>query len=570
MQRGHAMNLSNERLPLVNSYIEFWAKETPNATAMIQHEDGRSFSYKEFVNLVDFFALKLLDMGIGKGDTVATLLVLLPEHMMLMYACFKIGAIIAPLDVRLKDEEVVRDVDKIKAKAFFFLGNTPVRDFRTAGDAVKKSCPYVDHFIQFTPDAKPEEMMEGAVSITDMMNKKRLVWLKMKDLVTGGLKKIYATMNTRTPALIIFTTGTTGEPKPALLCHENMIVQNQILARGSEMKKGSVLINLPPSHVGCVTELFMTTMFLGATAVMLRIFDVALSLEAIAKRRITAIGQIPTQFRMMWAHPDYEKYDLSSLQLAAYAGSSVDLTFIKKLAAMAPAIGTGIGMTENAGFATFTPPGIEAEEMVGQVGRAFPYLAEVTVRKPMNADGTAGEELADGEVGEICYHPPIVFLGYYHQPEATAKTISKEGILYTGDMGYFRDMGDYRALYLSGRQKFMIKQKGYKIFPDEIEDHMAKMENADVAEVVGMKHALFDEGVFAFVKVKKESALTAEEVMEHCKSIASYKRPQHVEIWQHDRDFPLTRTAKVDKLALQQIAEEIIEKLRAGGGWDAP
>ena len=167
------MNNREERLPLVNSYIELWAKKTPKATAMIQHEDGRSFSYKKFTGLVDFFALKLLDMGIRKGDTVATLLVLVPEHMMLMYACFKIGAIIAPLDVRLKDDEVVRDVDKIKAKAFFFLGNTPVRDFRTAGEAVKKHCPYVEHFIQFTPEPKPGELMDGAVGITDMMDKKK-------------------------------------------------------------------------------------------------------------------------------------------------------------------------------------------------------------------------------------------------------------------------------------------------------------------------------------------------------------------------------------------------------------
>ncbi len=85
------------RLPLVNSYIEKWAAETPDALALIQHEDDRSFTYKKFASLVDFFALKLLDMGIGKGDTVATLLVLLPEHIFLMYACFKIGAIIAPL-----------------------------------------------------------------------------------------------------------------------------------------------------------------------------------------------------------------------------------------------------------------------------------------------------------------------------------------------------------------------------------------------------------------------------------------------------------------------------------------
>ena len=119
-------------------------------------------------------------------------------------------------------------------------------------------------------------------------------------------------------------------------------------------------------------------------------------------------------FRMLWDVPEYETYDLSSLAFVAYAGSAVDTAFLKKLSTMAPKFGTGIGMTENAGFATFTPPDISHEEMAGQVGQAFPDLARVSIRKPMEADGSAGEELADEEIGEICYHPPIVFLGYYH------------------------------------------------------------------------------------------------------------------------------------------------------------
>ncbi len=556
-------------LPLLNSYVEYWARKTPAALALIQHEDGRSFSYKRFSTLVDLLALKLLDMGIEKGDTVATLLVLLPEHLLLMYACFKIGAIIAPLDVRLKDAEVVRDITKIKAKAFFFLGQTPPRDFRTAGQAVQEQCPSVLHLVQLTPRPGPGDLIDGAVGITEMMRVRKLLLLKAKDLFSRRLARVYRRIDQRTPALIIFTTGTTGEPKPALLCHENILVQNRILARGMGLGKGKVLVNLPPSHVACVTELVMTTLFAGGTAVLLRIFDVKASLEAIAKHRIDALGQVPTQYRMMWAHPDYEKFDLSSLKVAAYAGSAVDLGFLEKLSTMAPRMATGIGMTESAGFATFTPAGIGPAEMVGQVGRAFPELAQVTIRKPMRDEGSAGDELRDGEIGEICYHPPIVFLGYYGQPESTARAISKEGILYTGDIGYFREMGTYRALFLSGRQKFMIKQKGFKVFPGEVEEHIGKLSEVDVVEVIGMKHALFDEGIFAFVKPKEGSALTAQAVLEHCGQIASYKRPQHVEIWPAERSFPLTRSAKVDKLALQKLAEPIVEALRTQGAWDA-
>ncbi len=561
------------RLPLVNSFIDHWAKKTPDKTAIVQHEDNRRITYKKLATLIDFFALRLLDMDIQKGDRVATQLVLVPEHMALMYACFKIGAIFAPLDVRLSENEVVRDINKIEAKAFFFLGETPVRDFREVGRAVQQGCPSVIHHVQFTPDPKPGDIIDHTVSITQMMNKPKLIWLKITDMVTGRLKSIYGTLDKRTPALIIYTTGTTGEPKPAVLCHENIIVQNQILERGidyqGDIKDFSILVNLPPSHVGCITETFMTTMFMGGKAVFLRIFDIKLTLEAIQKHRIKVIGQIPTMFRVLWTFPGYETYDLSSLVFVAYAGSSVDTAFLKRLAQMAPRFGTGIGMTENAGFATFTPGGIPIEEMAGQVGRAFDDLAKVTVRKPMNPDGTAGDKLPDNEVGEICYHPPIVFLGYYKQEKQTQKTISTEGILYTGDLGYFKQMQGYKALYLSGRKKFIIKQKGYNVFPPEVEEHIAAMAGVDIVEVVGMEHAIFDEGIFAFVKPIPGVDLKSDDVMAHCKSIAAYKRPQHVEIWPVDKELPLTRSAKVDKLSMIKIADKIVDKLRHTGKWDA-
>ena len=561
------------KLPLVTDYVEKWARVEPDKPALVQHEDGKTVTYKQFNTLVDLFALRLLDLGIGKGDRVATMLVLVPEHVILMYACFKIGAIFAPLDVRLKEAEVVRDLSKIEPKAFFFLGNTPLRDFREVGKAVKENCPYVKHLVQFTPHPKPGELLEGAIAITDLMNKRKLVALKIKDLFTGRLQKAHAQIDTHTPALIIFTTGTTGEPKPAVMCHENIIIQNEVLARGFgyglEREELRMLINLPPSHVGCVTEQLMTTLYLGGTAYLLRIFAPRLTLEAIEKHRITVLGQIPTQYRLEWALPDYGKYDLSSLRFAIYGGSAVDIVFLREMAKMAPGFGTGMGMTETAGFYTFTAPNITVEEMAGQVGAAFDDLAPVTIRKPPRPDGLAGEELPDGEIGEICVHGPIVFQGYYNLPEETAKAVTKDGVLYTGDMGYYKMVGNHRALFLSGRQKFVIKQKGYQVFPDEVQDFIATHPKVDLVDVVGVKHRIFDEGIFAFVRPKKGVELTAEEIEEHCKGIAAYKRPQHIEIWPCDKEFPLTRVAKVDKRELKAVAEEIVEKLRREGKWDA-
>ncbi len=555
--------------PLLNNYIEHWAKTTPEKEAIIQFEDGRVFSYKKLNQLIDFFALKLLDMGIKKGDIIATQLALFPEHTAIMYACFKIGAIIAPLDLRLKKEEVKRDLDKIKPKIYILHGKTPQIDFNEIGKYVQKNCDYIEHYVQILANPEREKPIDGAITIQKMMSKPKLILLKIKDIFSGKLNKTYKLVSEKTPALIIFTTGTTGLPKPALMNHQNVITQNKILAKGTLMGvEDRVLVNLPPSHVGCVTETMMTMFFVGGTTVFLKIFDVKNSLKAIEKHKVTVLGQIPTQFRMMWNLPDYNSYDLSSLKFAVYAGSSVDVGFLNQLQTMAPKIGTGLGMTETAGFGTFTPQGITVEEMAGQVGCSFDDIAKVTIRKPMNEDRTAGDELPDGENGEVCYHSPLVFMGYYNHPDETKKTISKEGILYSGDLGYFKNRGSYKALYLSGRAKFIIKQKGYQVFPDEVQAFITKYSKVGQTVIVGVKHKIFDEGIFAFVKPKIGENITIEELKEHSKNIAAYKRPLHFEIWSEEKEFPITRTTKVDKIKLTKEAEKVVEELRKKGFWD--
>ncbi len=549
---------------LLHHYIE---QQPPEKLALIQHEDGRRLTYGDLSSQIDWFALRLVNLGIRPGDRVATQLVNLPEHIALMYACFKIGAIFAPLDIRLQDDEVVRDLARIEPVAFFFLGNTPVRDFRNVGAAVRDRCPSVKHLVQFSAD----DTLEGAISVKDLMHKPKLLLFKVGEFFRRAVRKRERKMTPRSPALIIYTTGTTGEPKPAVLCHENILVQNEILAQGMELKKGTelrLLNNLPPSHVGAITEAIMTTFYLGGTLVQLRIFEPRLTLEALEKHKVNVIGQIPTQFRMLWADPEYSRFDLSSLTYALYAGSAGDAPFLRRLSQMAPKFGTGIGMTESAGFATFTAPGIPVEEMAGQVGRPFPELAKVTVRSPMNEDRSAGEEVEEGETGEICYHPPQVFLGYYNLPDETARVVSQEGILYTGDLGCFRQTPSGRALFLSGRRKFVIKQKGYNVFPEEVEAHLAKQEGVAEAVAVGIKHKLFDEGIFAFVQPQKGSSVSVETLHHHSRGIASYKRPHHIEIWPEEKPFPLTRVAKVDRLEIKICAEKVVEQLRQKNAWD--
>jgi len=415
-----------------------WADLTPDNDCIMFADNGQVISYKEFDELTDLYAMRLKKMGIRKGDIVVTQLLAVPQFYLLVYGCLKIGAIISPLDVKEQPHEVVRDLDKIEAKAFFCLGKTPIKDFGEIAQTVKEKCSYVDHIVQLSDDGA----IDGAKDFIDLFGEKALEELKSDTALAKQLLDDYEKLMPRDPALIIFTTGTTGEPKPAL------------------------------------------------------------------------------------------------------------------------------GMTETSGYFTCTPRGISVEELAGQVGHFYPELAKVTIRKPMNEDGTAGEEIKGDDPGEICVDGDVVFLGYYNNPEATANVISKEGILYTGDMGALKDMGTYKALVFAGRRKFVIKPKGYLVFPDEVTEFISRHPEVTQAQVVGTPHKIFVDGVFAFVQPKPGSSVTKEDILEYCKGIASYKRPIHVEFWPVDQQFPMNKTGKINVMELIDRAKEITQELRKQGSWD--
>ncbi|MHB9099597.1 MAG: class I adenylate-forming enzyme family protein [Syntrophales bacterium] len=557
----HCRQMYEALLPNIADYVALNAKRRPGETAIIEHNTGETITWKTFNTSVSAFAAKLLSIGLAKGDIVATSLPLLKEHVYLIYACYRIGVIIAPLDLRLKAKEIRYCLDKMKPKAYFFLGKTPVADFRPLIREVMAECPFIRHWVQFQKEA--DLIMEGAVGITEFVKDIKKVFFL--NLLTDRVRQARRQVGKRDAALIIFTTGSTGSPKPALLCHENILIQNIGLCVGFELREcDRMLINLPPSHVGCTTEQLGTILFGGGVAVILHIFDAKLSLEAVEKHRVTIIGQIPALFNMQWRLPDYQKYDLSSLRFALYGGQAVPREFLVKMKAMAPRIGTGLGLTETAGFCTYTNVDADVDELAQGIGFDSP-LCPLTIRGLMNQDGTAGAEKPKGEAGEICFSGPQVFLGYLGDPENTAKTVSKEGICYTGDLGTY----DEKGLHFSGRAKMVIKPKGYQVFPDDVESHIsAKLKGrVGMVSVVGVEHEVFIEGIMAFVECLDGQTVTPEEVLEACSDISAYSRPSHVVILKAG-EIPLNRVAKTDYLTLRERAAGIVQELRARGGWD--
>ncbi|MFX0008972.1 MAG: class I adenylate-forming enzyme family protein [Candidatus Hermodarchaeota archaeon] len=547
----------------INGVIEKWAKEKPNKTALIFYDTGKEYTYKEFKDAILAMAHKLYNMGFKRGDIIATSLPFLYEHIVLGYACAKLGVMWCPMDLRLKPPEIMRNLSLLqeKCKMYCHLGKTSAANFGMIGAAVMKNNPWLKYVVQFSsPDDKYREGIIPAYKIAEEA-KKEITEAMSKPGSLDEFMSECSKVGEDDPILIIFTTGSTGYPKPAMLTNKGITCQNMCLSKGLYSDDTDrMLVNLPPSHVGGTTEQFMTPLFRGGSVVVLHIFDPAKSLDAIQKYKVTIMGQIPALFVMEWRLPNYSDYDLSSLKYAIAAGQPVDRPFLETLSKMAPNLFTGLGLTETSGFCSYTPTNLTLDEFTGTLGFDFP-IYPMSIHNPMKEDGSVGEEIPHGEIGEICYKGAQTFLGYFGNKEATRSTISTDGFLYTGDMGYIDDKG----LHLAGRRKFLIKPKGYQVFPPEVEAFIAELPQVEFVGVIGAPHEVFTEGIIAYIKLREAESLTEQEVMEHCKGMASYKRPSLIIFVD---EFPLNRVAKTDYVALKERTDSDIKEARAKGGWD--
>jgi len=554
---------------LLQDVVTKWAKERPESPAILGAEGNRTVTWSEFDRITTALARELLHMGFTKGDFLVTLLPMSVDHVLLEYGCFKIGVIVAPLDLRLSSAEAIRALEILRPRGFVCLGKKAPFDFWELWRTVQEHCPWVQHFI-----ADSEEAVPGTRSFASIAEP---AWRAVKgadpetDAKDAALDKIAASIASGLTeddgALVIFTTGSTGSPKPALLSHRNITVQNMCLCGtffGGD-HGARTLVNLPPSHVGGQTEALMSTLFGGGTVVLQEFFDASRSLQAISRHRVEILGQIPAMFNLEWMLRDYSRHDLKSLKFAAYGGNAVSRPFVDQLAAMAPVIGTGLGLTETAGFCTYIGASAAGRETIlAGLGRDMPIYA-CSIRQPMRADGNAGDELTSAEIGHVCFRGPQTFLGYVNDPAATAETISRDGFLYTGDLGY----KDAAGLHLTGRDKWVIKSLGYQIFPGDVERHICSLtEKVANCIVVGVAHAVVSEAVVAVVEKKPAVELTRQELDRHARSLPSYMRPRHW-ILLEPGQMPLNRVVKPDYLRAQEMGRQEIAQLRARGEWDS-
>jgi acyl-CoA synthetase (AMP-forming)/AMP-acid ligase II len=555
---------------LLHGVVAKWAKAKPDDPAILSAEGNRTVSWSDFDRVTTALAGELSRLGFVKGDFLVTLLPMSVDHVLLEYSCFKIGAIVAPLDLRLSSAEVIRALEILRPRGFAGLGLKAPFDFRELWRTVQAQCKWIQHFIAVDSD----EAIAGTQSFAAIAEP---AWRAARDRSgemdgdPAGLAEIASATASGVAeddgALVIFTTGSTGSPKPALLSHRNITVQNMCISGcffGGD-NGTRTLVNLPASHVGGQTEILMSTFFGGGTAVLLEVFDATRSLRAIARHGVEILGQIPAMFNLEWMLKDYHLYDLSSLKFAAYGGNAVSRPFVDRLSTMAPLIGTGLGLTEAAGFCTYiSANATDRETILDGLGQEMP-IYPCTIRRAMRADGDAGDELPSGEIGHVCFRGPQTFLGYVNDAAATAQAISRDGFLYTGDLGY----KDSAGLHLTGRDKWVIKSLGYLVFPGDVERHICTLtDKVANCVVVGVEHAVASQAPVAVVEKKPKVELTRQELDRHARSLPSYMRPRHWIVLEAGQ-MPLNRVVKPDYVRAQEMARKEIVELRARGEWDS-
>ena len=515
-------------LQRVPDYLALYAARCPNREALVLAPGGLRLSYAQFDAELTRIQHAMLALGIRKGERVAMLSGPRPEFMLVFLAVCGIGAVWMGLNPRYSRSEleyVVRDAAPVAIFSFCGLGT------RDAGSDLQAlaALPGVRHLVTL------DHPLPGALSWEHFMA------VPADDVRLDAARAVVAA---RDPALLVYTSGTTGRPKGALLSHFGLVHCSRI--QGSHMGHlgQRALNNLPINHVGCVGDIATATLLLGGTLIFMEQFEPGALITTLGRERISLWGQVPTMFQMTLAHPQWADADLSSLRYLVWSGAMMPRSLVSYFRTLPIKLGSAYGMTETVGSVCFTDDRDSIDVLSETIGRPDPHY-QVRLADP---DGRA---LPPGLQGEIQVRGPFLLLEYLGRTDATAAAYTADGWLKTGDAALVRPDGAYE---LKGRLVEMYKSGGYNVYPREVERVLESHPAVALACVIGVPDELFGEVGHALVVL--HAALDAAVLRAHCAlSLANYKLPKQITLLD---SLPMLPIGKVDRMAVKQ---QLLSKL---------
>ena len=508
--------------------LEDSARNVPDRHAVVLGETR--LTYAEVNGAACQVANLLTSRGIGHGDKVALSCPNLPYFPIVYYGILKTGATVVPLNVLLKGREIAYHLADSDAKALFCFQGTPELPMGEAGWEGFNATDTCTEFFLITADPAADSPIEGAETLGRALS---------------GQPPTYETVVTEPTdtAVILYTSGTTGQPKGAELSHANMVENAANLPRLFDFHPNghdTYLCALPLFHSFGQTVIMNHGFSLGGTLVMIPRFEAKQALELMQREQVTFFAGVPTMYwGLLGALDDSVDVDLiaGNLRRAVAGGASLPVEIIKEVSSRFHVdILEGYGLSETSPVATFSQ--LDVEPRAGSIGTPI-WGVEVRLIDP---DWKTIE--GPDEVGEIAVRGHAVMKGYYKRPEATAE-VMKDGWFRTGDLARRDEDGRY---YIVDRAKDLIIRGGFNVYPREVEEVLMTHEAVSLAAVVGVPHESLGEEIKAFV-IKAEGAGTTEhELVAWAKEqMASYKYPRSIEF----RDaLPMTATGKILKREL--------------------
>ena len=486
-----------------------------------------SYSYIELEAARLQSARAFLAQGIEKGDCVAIWAPNISEWIVAAIGLQSIGAMLLPLNTRLKGSEAAFQLRKSSAKMLFILSGFLDVDYAAMLDG--QDLPDLKQIVTFRGDA------DSTMHWSDFLSGGNAV---DEQLAIDAANKV----KPEDPLDVLFTSGTTGEPKGVVTSHGQNIRTFEIWSSvvGLNSDDTYLIIN-PFFHSFGYKAGWLSCIIRGAKMIPVKVFDIDVVLERIEKDRVTVLPGPPTIYQSLLVHPKRKNYELSSLRLAVTGAASVPVELVKRMATELgfETVLTAYGLTETCGVVSICREEDGAELIATTSGRAMPGVEVRCV-------GGDGNELPRGEPGEVVVRGFNVMLGYFDSPEETAKAIDADGWLHTGDVAIMDEQGYIR---ITDRIKDMFITGGFNCYPAEIENGLSELHSIAQAAVIGVADERMGEVAKAFIVLTDESTLTAEEIIAWCReNMANYKVPRHIEFLD---EMPLNAAGKVLKNELR-------------------
>jgi long-chain acyl-CoA synthetase len=506
--------------------LEESAKRFPVKTAFTF--SGSNFSYTQINDEANKVANALLSIGILPGDKVALTCPNLPAFPVIYYGVLKSGAVLVPLSVLLKKEEIEYQLKDCKAKAYFCYTGSPELPMGAMGYAAFKDVEFCEHFFMIMPQPGTLSSITGTKTLSDLLQQQPSHF-KMHQ------------SSAEDTCVIIYTSGTTGHPKGAALTHANLFL-NALVSVDllNNTSTDVLLIVLPLFHIFGMTVLMNAGVYKGSSHVLLARFDAEMVFDSMQKDKVTIFAGVPTMYwgLLNYTQPSFDYKTISAnLKRCLSGGASLPVKVLEDFEKrFGVEIWEGYGMSEGSPVVTFNQKNTGRKP--GSIGTPV-WGVEV---KLIDADG---KEVPVGEKGELLYRGHNVMSGYFNKPAETAQAL-QNGWMHSGDIAV-KDKDGF--LYIVDRTKDMIIRGGFKVYPREVEEVMIQHEAVSLVALIGVANEELGEEVKACVVLKEGRSISENELITWTKErVAAYKYPRHIEFMSA---LPMTATGKILKKELR-------------------